>query len=83
MVAGTRAGNQWTDWCGRGGGGGVVRWVANRGGTRDRGGIQGCDATPETGRKPKNVVKRDSARKRKQIGESRKNKEKQRNNFKN
>lgn len=62
-----------------------MRWEANRGGTRDRGEFQGCDATPETGRKPKNVVKRDRKslckEKRKQI-ESRKNKEKQRNNFK-
>ena len=46
-----------------GGAAGVVRWEANRGGTRDRGELQGCDATLETGRKPKNVVKRDSARK--------------------
>lgn len=36
VVAGTGT-DQWTDWCGRGGGGGVVNWEANRGGTRDRG----------------------------------------------
>ena len=42
---------------------GPVRWEAIRGGTRDRGEIQGCDTPLETGREPKNVVQRDSARK--------------------
>ena len=55
-------------WVRGGGAGGVVRWEANRGGTRDRGEFQGCDATLETGRKPKNVVKRDSTRKKESKG---------------